>query len=474
MATITPASSGHSCFLLKVPLHVIAGILGELDTVRQLVPAIQSHSIFRDALKQNFHSIARSITVAKIPLEILPFAIALLESTQIDPTDYEAVQGLITRLATASSTSTDEPLPTAHLSLSDYDFLGQNYAAAESLAGKIAVGAIETMTMSLPLLRKSPEVTPEENYRIVRALFRYQLMCNLFCLDWEAEEVNEELKDIPRYLFFNMFSPWVNEQLMCVYAYLERKVGYALDYLVAHDEQWARCPITWDEEPDVCPYIQSFLCRGLPFLSQVACATTYDERLRLPAWDWPPNVEWDFTPLRQLIYMVPEESLVQSLGLDDKDTPLESYSPAQLEQMARPSDGTQDSTASNLFRLWLGAHTDTSIFESMWPDSTDRNLWDCGYVLWDYADFDDAKDLPVQCAEVRDRSSYLSRFRDTWRNEDIQRLWRLRDDIWRARAFQVGFWPGRSAGLGGVHGLSEGTKKLLLRKWQEYGLVEST
>lgn len=190
-----------------MPLHIVAAILARLDTIRQLVPAILSHRIFHDAFKENRHSVARGIIEARIPPKTLPFVIALLESTRVNPRDYA--------------------FPcSAHLSLSDYDFLSQSYAAAEFLARDMAKEVIPVAITNLSLDRQSTKISRQESFRLTRAFLRYQLMVNLFCLDENRErELGDKAHDL-FYRFFLAFSPWVNEQLMCAYAYLERKVSH--------------------------------------------------------------------------------------------------------------------------------------------------------------------------------------------------------------------------------------------------------
>ncbi|KAJ0324575.1 hypothetical protein COL922a_013674 [Colletotrichum nupharicola] len=79
-------------------------------------------------------------------------------------------------------------------------------------------------------------------------------MCNLFCVPYDVGSrlVDE---DITRY-FFHPFSPWVNEQILCVYRYLERKVAEAYDDVAAHDVDWGKVPVEWAYDANVCPMIQ--------------------------------------------------------------------------------------------------------------------------------------------------------------------------------------------------------------------------
>lgn len=369
--------------LLTLPLHIVAAILGQLDTIGQLRSAIQSHSIFHDALNDNLHSISRNIITNQIPPTTLVLAIALLESTRITPGDYAAVGNLLASLATASSETT---LPaSASLSFSDYDYLSRNYAAAELLAKKLADEVIPIITDRLGLDRSSSEISAGEASRLIRAFIQYQLMCNLFCLDNDRKNKPTGDDGDLRFRFFWIFSPWANEEMMCVYTYLERKVTEAFDDLVAHDVDWGELPICWNDDANETSHIQWFLCQGLPYLHSVACAKTYSERANIIEQGKFRPRTFEHDPYMQLLYMMPRDSQAEPFGLADVNTSLDSYTPAQLDQLARPSDGAQDSTASSPFRVWLGAHTSGSLIDSVF-DPQDRNLWECGYVLWNYTD----------------------------------------------------------------------------------------
>lgn len=175
---------------------------------------------------------------------------------------------------------------------------------------------------------------------------------------------------------------------------------------MAHDVDWGELPICWNDDANETSHIQWFvsqlswhpyticlvnpihvtkLCQGLPYLHSVACAKTYSERANIIEQGKFRPRTFEHDPYMQLLYMMPRDSQAEPFGLADVNTSLDSYTPAQLDQLARPSDGAQDSTASSPFRVWLGAHTSGSLIDSVF-DPQDRNLWECGYVLWNYTD----------------------------------------------------------------------------------------
>ncbi|KAI0837184.1 hypothetical protein F5Y06DRAFT_304883 [Hypoxylon sp. FL0890] len=453
MASITQATS--RCSLLGVPPEIIAEILAQSDSIRQLVPAIQSHRVFRDALNDQPHFITHSIIAAHIPPNALPFLVALLTSTRISPNNYPAVHTLIWTLAVTTSEAPKSLSQFAgNLSLSDYDFLFQNYATAEFLVGRMA-------KKSAPHGQHLSVATS----RIVTHLTAGELPPDPSDSSLSAYQEEDRL----RCDFFRMFAPSVNEQLLCVYAYLESEASEAFDFLVAHDVNWGELSISWDEDAFTCPYIQSILSRGLPFLRQVVCADTYDKKIRLLGPQHPKSINDGSYPFHQLCYMSLRGITLPPLGLKNGKPSLDSYALPQLQILRRTRDDPANSTASGPFHLWLGAHWSRSVFNSV-ISMRDRNLWDCGYVLWDNVNVN-MTDIFRECDAPIPGNTIILRHRDTWLDEEDEdyedplRSQSRRTDI----SFMggTGYWPSSGIDFSSIKGLSEGQKMRLLERWKK-------
>jgi hypothetical protein len=165
--------------------------------------------------------------------------------------------------------------------------------------------------------------------------------------------------------------------------------------------------------------------------------------------------------------MVPGERLLEPLGLADVEAPLRSYTGTQLKQLAQPSDGIHDSTASNAFNLWFNAHANDSIFSSVF-NPQDENLWECGYTLWNHLQVP-AGQIQERLAMIRGEKPHFRRFRDSWSEGDLLRSQRLRSDIYIAGG--GGYWPPKGLDFSGIQGLSETDKEELLEKWEREGLT---
>lgn len=203
-----------------LPLTVIANALSRLDSADDLYRAILSHRVFLDAFKDNSRTIVTQILNNRIPGSLLPYALALLHSSRLPAVDDKAVHGLMERLET-QLTNPDTPdrdlLP---LSLSDRAFISRNHAAVESLSECFVKDTALQLCALMGTTRDS-EPSQEERFRIARGFYRYQIMCNLCCIN----DSSLPMCNLDQSGFLSLFSPWTNDQLRCIYVYLEDKAS---------------------------------------------------------------------------------------------------------------------------------------------------------------------------------------------------------------------------------------------------------
>lgn len=210
------------CLVKYLPLHILIEILTWLDTFADIRPAIVSHRIFWEAFKIGTHTIARSIVARQVPPNILPFAAAVIESKRTNPENHTAVENVLLRLkARIHGHSFNHGAFFSRLTLPECASLSRDLAATEILKHDCIRESLPAFT-SMFQMEHREEISEQEHFRLNRAFLRYQLMCNLFCV---ANRAGKPLRGQEIYQrFFSTFSPWVNEQLMCVYVYLERKI----------------------------------------------------------------------------------------------------------------------------------------------------------------------------------------------------------------------------------------------------------
>lgn len=95
----------------------------------------------------------------------------------------------------------------------------------------------------------SKQPSRRENTRIKRALYLFQIYCNIVFQHETDFHPDKEIKRFRRsylYTFFSSpFSPWVNEQLACMHDYLEEVLSEAFDEVAAHDMEWGKISVDW-------------------------------------------------------------------------------------------------------------------------------------------------------------------------------------------------------------------------------------
>ncbi|KAM5354235.1 hypothetical protein ACJ41O_000885 [Fusarium nematophilum] len=286
----------------SLPLHLVADILRLLDNIQQLPPVLLSHRIFYSALLDT-PSLPLDILRSQISDNLLPLAIAAYTS-QKNIRDLKGIdaEGFLTKCY-------DNPLQDvtsgqAHLTLAQALQVGRIDDSLSELRDEFTLCSLRRLygVNHDDSISDDQGLSPGEAYRISRALYRFQIYRNLF-LDREKEEdlfpsgydddveVDEEEDAKPdkdqKKLFFDRHSPWVNEQLACVYDYLEtRLTGVMLTILsatpayrqvVVNGFQWGENLTEWLTEKTQLFEEQRCLSLGLPRLAQLLKASTYEE-----------------------------------------------------------------------------------------------------------------------------------------------------------------------------------------------------
>ncbi|KAF4901960.1 hypothetical protein CGCF415_v009509 [Colletotrichum fructicola] len=452
-------------FIHRLPLHIVSSILDQLDTIAELGIAIRSHRIFYNAFKYNAQTICRSILSSQIPPNLFPYANALLESSVVDPSNHDSVKDLLRRL---QSRIKNDPKSLERFPVTAYAALSRALAAVEILREDL-------ISEALPLFMSSFEAdhasgaSQQEIFRLNRAFMRYQIMCNLFCTPYD---VGSRLIDeyITQY-FFHPFSPWVNEQILCVYRYLERKVAEAYDDVAAHDVDWGKVPVEWDYDANVCSMIQWNLGRGLPVLLSIIRATNFEERRQLLPMHPPRAYNMSNLPFQTLVHMLPENSLMEALNPNFSQRVLDECTEANFQRLCQPLDGVQDDISSTPYLLWRAVHSKESVSWVAVDWELHKNHWDCACFVWDL-------EKPQRSAIVQERSNELSdiepffpRLQSSWEHDDKLRSEKERWHI--SLAGGQGYWSSTTKDFNGITGLRKDQQDSLLKRfkdWEEKGI----
>lgn len=208
----------------SLPLHLLADILRMVANVQHLPAVLLSHRIFYTAFL-DAPSLPADILRLQLPDHLLPLALAAYASQKSvrDKNGLDANQFL--------TECYDKPfnaLGGHYITLDQALHISRLDDALTELRSEFCESTLQKLYglgRDDPISAAQQRLSAGELYRISRALYRFQIYGNLFLDQEEGAEPNEAQKA----LFFDRHSPWVNEQLVCIYDYLEtRLTGGAL------------------------------------------------------------------------------------------------------------------------------------------------------------------------------------------------------------------------------------------------------
>lgn len=227
---------------LRMPLHLLTLILSELDDMHSLGSAIRSHRLLYAAYQDDINTVLKSILRNQIPPGLMRYAVAAYDARYIGRDDKKVLEELLVR------------------TLARRDRRGITFqerflkSRIENNAGAPALAAALSSTHSvvqhfsrrfladtLPLAPQvfgsarsgSAEASVDEIFRACRALYRFEIYCNLGFRDDHKGDLDGDLsqgwssvlRECQEDTHFRAFSPWVNEQLACMHDYLERELS---------------------------------------------------------------------------------------------------------------------------------------------------------------------------------------------------------------------------------------------------------
>ncbi|KAI1773938.1 hypothetical protein F4818DRAFT_420286 [Hypoxylon cercidicola] len=245
----------------QLPLELLQRVFTHLD-VETLRNVALSCRTFFDAFKAAEELITGEALLRQVNYDVLPEAILVSKSRNLGkPSVSKGIKF-------AENLRHREPAPT-RWKLADALPLAQFHSKVTYLAKQAADEALQKQPR---LLAKGEPAAPtcEEMYRFERALYRFQLYCNVVGHLFPVEE--EELQDI----FFDHFATWELEQLACIFEHLVRVVSRPFNYLVEHDVTWGYLRV-----PYIDPYhlddAQYILAEGVEVIYRLSQASGYTQ-----------------------------------------------------------------------------------------------------------------------------------------------------------------------------------------------------
>ena len=287
-----------------------------------------------------------------------------------------------------------------------------------------------------------------EMTRIKRILYRFELYCNLFrkphhdrmirgernCLIQPSPFGKEEQRDI----FFDMFSPWENEQLGCIHDHLIEQITVPFNDVAKHDVDWGELEIEWVEPfgDKEITYKEGYLLKGLEFIFQLSTTSAYDDRHRLLMSNQGSAGLHLF------------EALTPADPLQHNGIPLEKYTDEEERLYVNPPfDNHDDDDNIGPAEAWRWAHA-RNAKDRFYYLKSHRSLRQRGYVMWDFKRHLDWGLLkkPVADILVSLRPGYLRRVAEqqeqTESFEERLRIWEKGGRGWWARGDESQIqWP---------------------------------
>lgn len=215
---------------LEMPVHLLTAILSNLDSMQSLGSAILSHSSLYAAFKEQSTNIIYRIVQNQIPSDIIPYATAVYKASQVDNRNPDDVGRILRRFFfnNVYPSGLVEHLPT-DLDPAVAHALSKTHSVIDHFARGFVDDTLPLTRNQLGLYRPNyNQASMTEIFRIHRALYRFQLYCNLRLRDQSdlcRASKHEIALNSQTAFFFQVFSPWVNEQLACIHDYLERELS---------------------------------------------------------------------------------------------------------------------------------------------------------------------------------------------------------------------------------------------------------
>lgn len=196
------------------PLEIVALILGRLDNIRFLLPALLACQHFSAAYREQ-SGLRQCILQRQIGKELLPDAIAVhllrsLEAGEAAKATHEVMEMLYSAPARLKGRMKD-------MSLLEMTRIGRRHEVVRDLATDFANAAWSLMSRE-PLI-----FSDLEHLRFCRAFYRFDILCTL--LHQSGNEQNA--MDIPRGPKIELLArhpPWENEQIVSVHDFMEDRL----------------------------------------------------------------------------------------------------------------------------------------------------------------------------------------------------------------------------------------------------------
>ncbi|KAI0555380.1 hypothetical protein F4679DRAFT_166559 [Xylaria curta] len=352
--------------ITRLPCEIIAGIFRQLDHIQSLLPSILTCRHFYLSYKES-PSLALDILHHQISPALLPYCIAVLEASRTTRKRSSIQQRL--------DTLYDEPAVLTRrlhdIPLSGLIEMEVTHDLVKNFADAFALDAWSLLLSHRPVQGQGQSdglvLSPTEQFRFYRALYRVELFLKLFRGD--PTQVSSLFEDEQVDMFLSRHPPWVNEQLGCVHDYIEKRFSQASRDVLAHDIEFGELNIDYITNGPENQWKQRWISQGLRFIQKLEQATSHDEQQTLlSSASVSGQVEL-------------HDALTKSCGSDDGNHEiLENYSEEEIKVLELWQDNEDEDDGP--FIAWKSNHD--HLPREAWVLMTDNAALRRGaYVLWD-------------------------------------------------------------------------------------------
>lgn len=341
--------------ITDLPIEVMASVLRKLGNIRFLPTALVTCRHFYNSAIEH-PGIAQDIIRGQITPALLPYSVALLESSRLPkPLTSSSINEMLDTLY-------NEPVQLEarlkKMPQRDLVRLGHLHDVINGFTTDFTRHAWSLLSQSDLVLSST------EHFRVCRAFYRYELLCNLFRSTSETSEEGFE-----RRLFLGRHAPWENEQIGCVHDFLEQRLTKATFLVLSQDIDFGEVSIDYITCGGENYWKQQWLSQGLLYLHRLISESSDDSK----------------KVLLNSALASPGAKLHDALNAEyaddvDSDTALGDYSSDELAVLNQHPD--ENDMDPGPYEAWYAAHVHLPAGAwVMFPDNAGRR--ERAYVLWD-------------------------------------------------------------------------------------------
>ena len=204
----------------QLPVETKQAIFSSLTDIASLRAAVLTCSSLYHAFKNAEDLITASVMLNEIDIDVLPEAFIAHASETWTQNTLFAAEHLQSRQPVS---------PKARFKISELIHLGKTAQYVNYFAKDFAEKALLEMVIAVRMGNQyqkfgdgpsSRVASREEMNRIKRALYMFEIHCNICSSLSQSQPVQAQFHGAPAVIFCRRFSPWENEQLASVYDYL--------------------------------------------------------------------------------------------------------------------------------------------------------------------------------------------------------------------------------------------------------------